>query len=192
MTKSPIIMFEYDQAEEQDFKFDKKQAKNMRCHAKRNEVAGDCLLQKAEECERLGDQDNRDNFSTEAANEYVKSIEKTCKAGIVACDGEKKEYNRNRGKKKVLETHSVRVLQQTLEGKARRLISAEEARTIDKIHGGKGLAYIATEYGGPDNEVVTINMEDTERLKNIAKSTSANYEKLERQERVRRMLKGVI
>ena len=54
------------------------------------------------------------------------------------------------------------------------------------------MAYIATEYGGPDNEVVTINMEDTERLKNIAKSTSANYEKLERQERVRRMLKGVI
>lgn len=192
MTKSPIIMVEYDQAEEQDFKFDKKQAKNMRCHANRNEVAGDFLLQKAEECERLGDHENRDNFSTEAANEYVKSIEKTCKAAVVACDGEKKEYNGNRGKRKLLETHSVRLLQQTLEGKSSHLISAEDAQTVDTIHGGKGLAYIATEYGGPNNEVVTINMEDTKRLKNIAKTTSANYKKLERQERVRRMLKGVI
>ena len=76
------------------------------------------------------------DYSTEAGNEYIRSIEKTLKAAIIASGNEKKYYPSKNSSKKTIRSHSIRILHNTLKNSSIHLISDEQATTVDKIHGG--------------------------------------------------------
>lgn len=125
--------------------FEKKQARNMKKHADKNKLCGDVLKNKALEED---DEEKQKQLLNGASSEYIKASEKYMKTILVAAGGEEEKYydSKNR-EKKVLETHSNRVLFDALTNKGIEPISYEEVKVLDKAHSGKGLTYIALEYG---------------------------------------------